>query len=280
MGGRVSIEMAKQLMERAFSLGGKHFGYISEPVVQPRSAKYQTRQVLGHRLRIHPVEAMAIWEVFRDFTEKGMSCGAIVRSLNQRLLATGKPRPPRGTKWTITSLQGTKVGERGILRQELYVGRYRWKDAVVDLPELRIIKDTLWDMAQERLALVSRVSGGIRRHGKPTYSKHLLTGIVKCAHCGSNVVIVSGGSFAKYGCSKSSNSSGRECGNVLRIKKSDLEELFLKNLEASIGKEAMLRLLAELEEHPVTGRAWLFNHVKEALLFVSGVNWDIKITVV
>ena len=87
--------------------------------------------------------------------------------LNKELKETGSPKPPRGEYWGFSTLLGNKKAVRGILNNEIYIGKYHWNRStsmrnpetgrvqvrlkeqdkwIISLkPELRIISDELWE---------------------------------------------------------------------------------------------------------------------------------------
>lgn len=111
-------------------------------------------------------------------------------------------------KWQHSALLGMASRGSGILRNELYIGRVVWnrsewikrpgtgtrtyrlrpKDEwiVEEHPELRIISDALWNRVQARLSTKSQ-SGRAKYAPRGTY---LLTGILKCLHCGGSLTMI------------------------------------------------------------------------------------------
>ena len=133
--------------------GGKSYGY---DVVRSGGER-------GER-SINQEEAIVVRRIYDDYAA-GKSPLAIVRELNQE----GIPGPSGG-RWNASALLGSRKRRNGILNNELYRGvivynRQRFvKDPATgkrlarenpesewhrqDVPELRIIDDTLWDKVQ------------------------------------------------------------------------------------------------------------------------------------
>ncbi len=99
----------------------------------------------------------------------------------------------------------------------------------MDVPELRIISDELWEAAQRRLA-TSAYSHKQPAGRKPVY---LLSGLCTCGQCGSAYVIVSGRGW--YGCGGYFKRGESVCTNRLLVKRIPLEEQIL-----SLVQEQML----------------------------------------
>ena len=152
---------------------------------------------------IEPAEASVVPEIFRHFAS-GWSPRQIAAELNRRQVAS-----PRGGFWRSSAILGRSVRRAGILACEAYIGRLIWNRSawsrdpdsgkrrrlerpesewiVVEQPELRIVDDVLWDAAQRRLRDQRQRTEGARRDGKVsagTWSKHLLSGLLKCGGCG------------------------------------------------------------------------------------------------
>jgi len=274
---------------RGYSGGGKRYGYRSEPVYSGKVDIYGNPEVEGYRLKIHPEEADTVIRIFKLFGEEGLSARKIVNILNSELKEMGSPKPPRGKYWAVSTLLGSKKRYRGILNNELYIGRYYWnrikhkrnpqtgkkkteiKDRnewlVISKPELQIVSDELWEKAKSRQRKIKKLTDGRYTKGKALYSGNLLTGILRCGECGGNVVIVSGGRYAKYGCSNHWNKGESVCGNEIKIRKEDLEGSIINSLKFDFRNNVYIRYLTErvntliAKEHRETRQKWR----KEAL---------------
>jgi hypothetical protein len=171
-------------------------------------------------------------------------------------------------KWQHSALLGMASRGSGILRNELYIGRVVWnrsewikrpgtgtrtyrlrpKDEwiVEEHPELRIISDALWNRVQARLSTKSQ-SGRAKYARRGTY---LLTGILKCLHCGGSLTMID---QRCYGCGTRNRGGDSACDNPVRIRRAHLEERFLQNVREQLlddktirwaEKEVALRLAA------------------------------------
>ena len=109
--------------------------------------------------------------------------------------------------------------------------------SVIEKPELRIVSDELWSLVKKRQKEIKNKSQGIFYKGKHLYSESLLTKIAKCGTCGGTFSVVSGGKYAKYGCSTNWNKGSNVCSNSIRIKKEILEEAIIATLCKELSKK-------------------------------------------
>jgi len=219
--------------------GGLCYGY---DVV--RAVDADGEPIRGKR-RINAVEAKIVRRIFREF-----AAGKSPRSIAKDLNAEGIPGP-RGRPWQDTAIRGHVTRGTGILNNELYIGRLVWnrltyiKDPrtgkrisrqnppaawiIEEVPELRIVDDDLWSAARARTRDI-RNSPGVRkirdsRFWERRRPRHLLTGLVSCATCGSH--------FASVGRDYLACSAARgqgTCDNRRSIRRHDLEGVILDGL--------------------------------------------------
>lgn len=249
---------------KGYSGGGRRYGYRSEPVYNGKVDIYGNPEAAGYILKINPEEAETVIRIFKIFGEDGYSAKKIVNILNQELKQTGSPEPPRGEYWCVSTILGSKKAFRGILNNEIYIGRYRWnrsaskrnpesgkkktfakdqtKWLLIDKPELKIIADELWDKAKKRQRYLNEANKGIYR---PAYSTNLITGLAKCGQCDGNIVVVSGGKWAKYGCSNNWNKGSAVCSNDVTLNRSVFEKTILRSLNMDFGKAAFVKYLKQ-----------------------------------
>lgn len=146
---------------------------------------------------IDPDEAEVVRRIFRDYAD-GVSPWALAAALN----AEGVDGP-RGGTWERSTIIGNPARGLGMLRNELYRGVRVWgkmsfvKDRVsgkrrpvpgvgsvrrMDVPELRIIPEELWNRVQLRLTeMAIGPRGENRGNRRPGY---LLAGLIRCGLCG------------------------------------------------------------------------------------------------
>ena len=225
--------------------GGQSYGY---DVVKALDAAGE--RIRGERA-INETQAAIVRRIFREYAS-GMSPRAIARGLN----ADGVPGP-KGKLWSDNTLRGHAKAGTGVLNNELYIGRLVWnrhrgmKDPetgkrvtrlnpaedwiVVEVPELRIADDALWQAAKARQAeqaeRYAAVIAGVRaananRLNATHRPRHLLSGLLECGLCG--------GPYAmrgqdRYPCSSHVTTGG--CVNRRSIRRAVLEERVLTGLK-------------------------------------------------
>lgn len=154
------------------------------------------------RFAIHEANAEVVREIFRK-AAAGMSFVDIANDLNSQGLKTS-----RGGRWNKGSFR--------LLMNEAYIGVYHFSDTRIEggMPAL-IDQGTFW-AANERLKANSSVRGRHQDGGD-----YLLTGKLKCAHCGSYMIGFSGtGKSGElhyyYGCQKRRRERACKKANVPR----------------------------------------------------------------
>ena len=179
-------------------------------------------------------------------TPPGCSPRVIARQLNQE----GVPGP-RGRQWRDTAIRGHVTRGAGILNNELYLGRLVWnrqrygKDpstgkrvsrlndpghlVAVEVPELRIIDDELWQAVKARQGAIRGSEGVTKARASRFWERrrvqHLLTGLAWCGCCGGRLASIGRDYLA---CSAA---RGRgTCTNTGSIRRRELEELILEAL--------------------------------------------------
>lgn len=252
-------------VEAGLSGGGNSYGY---EVVRGLGA--DGRPVTGER-RINEQEAAVVRRIFAEFGD-GHSSNAIAKRLNRE----GIPGP-RSQLWRDTAIRGHRARCTGLLNNELYVGRLVWnrlryikdpdtgrrvsrlneqKDWIItEVPELRIVDDTLWERVKERQREIEQDPGvkAIRatRFWEHRRKNHLLTGLLRCGHCG--------GGFAAVGRDYLACSAARKletCTQRRSFKRSELEEVILDLLRQRLMQpEAVAQFVKEYATQANDGRA-------------------------
>ena len=176
------------LISRGLSAGGLAYGYRVNP--EKKGA-----------FLVVPEQAATVKEIFERYVA-GQSPRKIAYDLNDR----GVPPPRRGSKWNASTINGWADRGSGILHNQLYVGKYVWnKNQFVkpqdsdkrisranppsewksmELPELRIISDELFEAAQRERKTISEKNFAVRRR-----PQRLLSGLLKCGSCGSGMAV-------------------------------------------------------------------------------------------
>jgi site-specific DNA recombinase len=230
------------------SAGGKCYGYIAA-----------SKSASGGR-EINEAEAREVRRIFFWYSA-GKSPRWIADRLNlERVCSPGsgwrKSARKREGKWLASTVYGDPRRASGILNNEMYVGQCIWNRRrsrkklrsgdreflmrpknewiVTSQPELRIIPQALWDKAKERQRkqaahIGARVRRGLSRHKARvtgTYPKYLLSGVLQCGICGSNLVV--SGPRQGYMCASRANGGLNACGNKLRLPRKLLESRLLR----------------------------------------------------
>ncbi len=250
--------------------GGVVYGYRNVQVVAGTDAS--GNPLRSHvRHEINDTEAKVIRGMFRMYAD-GYGLKKIARTLNgdpklepeAREYFHGRrvPPPRKGSgSWAPSCINA-------ILRRDRYRGRITWgryrntdkagrtrcrakqpeRDwVVVEVPELRIVTESLWTAAQERRArrTTPKSSATSRRSQRmkppaPRASKSLLSGLATCTQCGGPIAIAgSRRSGPCYGCSYYRNRGVTVCDN------SCLETTYIVDT----------RLLEEIERQVLTADA-------------------------
>jgi site-specific DNA recombinase len=178
------------------------------------------------KLEIVPEQAEIIRRVFGEYIA-GMS----TRTIAERLRLEGVPSPS-GRPWTHEAIMGgmsKALGGRrsGIIGNRTYLGQLHWgvgrysmnpatgnrcakppteEPIVIDVPELRIVSDQLWQAAHGRAdarAVKNNIVGLKDRNTRQSASRNSrpLTDLVHCGTCGGHMILAFGRGDGRYRCS-------------------------------------------------------------------------------
>jgi len=223
--------------------GGKAYGY---DVVDGDKAG-------GGYRHINADEAAVVRRIFTLYAD-GMSRRAIARLLNEENVPG-----PRRRKWVDTTIRGQVARGTGILNNANYAGVLEWgrcefvkdpgtgkrvarinpreKREIVEVPELRIIDDVLWNRVKVRQEAVATEIGRDEQ-GNALNRVHrrrfLLSGVLVCGVCG-----VCGGRYTimgkdRYGCAGHRNSG--TCPNDRTISRQTIENRVLAGLKERLTR--------------------------------------------
>ena len=154
----------------------------------------------GGERRIKPDEATIVRRIFTSY-----AAGISPRRLAHDLNAEGVPGPG-GRPWGDTTIRGQSDRGTGLLNNTLYIGRLSWNrcsyikdprtgrrvarvnDAsqweVVEVPDLRIIDQALWEQAKARQAATTLEPGAGAALNRTHRPVSLLGGMLTCGVCG------------------------------------------------------------------------------------------------
>lgn len=233
------------------SAGGLCYGYRVK-----RELRADGSVTTGER-EILPEEATIVIRIFRDY-DAGLSARAIAAGLNEEGVPSPRSEKGDGT-WGPSTISGNWKRGTGILNNELYVGMLLWnrqrfvKDPQTfkrqarlnppeawkchEVPELRIIEDSLWDRVKARQGAIREAMnpGGIQSdRPRPENARrpaYLLAGLVKCGCCGSSYTLINKN---RYGCPAPRNKGESICTNRATILREAVEARVLNGLKASL----------------------------------------------
>lgn len=220
--------------------GGSVYGYENVPVQG------------GKTWRILEDEADVVREIFRRYAA-GEGLRTIAKDLNSRRVPA--PRAgKRGTgSWSYSSI-------REMLRRERYRGTLVWgrhakayrggtkvrlprpeSDWItIEVPELRIVPEELWEAVRRREEPRKRLTGSRARGRAPRY---LLSGIGRCAECGGPIradnAKVSHDNVRVYACSWHRDRGPAVCGNGLRRPVRGVDVAVLEQLRAVLAEDVL-----------------------------------------
>ena len=202
--------------------------------------------------RINPDQADVVRRIVSEYVA-GRSPKAIALALN----AEGIPAP-RGGEWRASTIVGNRARGIGILHNPIYAGRFLYNRVtmkrdpesrnrvsrpnaaadrqLVDMPELRIVDEELWQAAQD--ANAARAARPLVQRRRP---KHLLSGLVRCGVCGGGFVIVAD---TRLACTRAREAG--TCTNKQRIGLGELQRRVLSGLEHQLlSPEAVSLMVRE-----------------------------------
>lgn len=238
---------------RGYTIGYLGYGYRSVPVGETKYDKKGRLRAVGFQPQIVPEEAAIISRIFKDFTE-GNAINRIARELNTEKISTHKSM--KGG-WNVSTISR-------ILKNEKYTGKFIWntcttvKDplsgkrkkverpkeewVIQEKPEMRIITDETWNIAERRWKEIeSAFPTGKKKPGFSVQQKgrvkinptHLLSGSLRCGCCEGSIALVSGKGSGYYGCL---NASRKSCDNKVLVSRALLEKHFIKVLFEDVLK--------------------------------------------
>lgn len=251
---------------KGLSTGGRTYGYdsVAEPNVVGADG------IPARRKQINVAEAVVLRRIFQMYAD-GHSYSTIAKTLNAEHVPPPRKRKDRNPNptWCPTAI-------REMLRRDLYIGRLVWNrrefrkrpgtnkrvsrprpedhwTEPIEMPELRIIDDHLWNRVQARLAVVGEMYNYKGRPGlahRASTSPNLLTGVLKCGTCGHNLTVVTGRSVygkGRYGCPV--NFKRGACSNGLKQRADEIEwHLFSELQDAVLQPEAVEHAIQEFQK--------------------------------
>lgn len=204
----ISSKTTRGMEQRAragYATGGLPYGYRAERVPYAGGE--------ASEIRIDEEHARIIRDIFAAYAYEGLSYAGIASRLNGRRIPPPRASKPRKREaWGVSTV-------RTVLHNECYIGRWsfgrrKWQrdpdtrqrvprereGALVELdrPELAIVDRATWDAVAARLEVTRTLYTGRRRIPAGQRLTHPLSGILRCAHCGSLLTISGGAEGRRY----------------------------------------------------------------------------------
>ena len=253
-------------IEQGKAGGGRVYGY---DIVRRFN---EAGEVVKGEREINAAQAIIIKRIFEEYAA-GKSPRAIAIDLNAENVAS-----PKGQTWSPITISGNRNIGTGVLNNALYIGQLVWNKRTYsknpdtgercarlnpkeewvygDVPELRIIEQSLWDKVKAKQAALSL-------HERPEQkrrAKTLLSGLVQCGCCGGNYNKMSKQRFYCVGAKRKGS-----CTNRLSVRIDALENLVLSALQNHLMNASLFETfcaeysaqLAQLSHNQNT-------HIKEA----------------
>lgn len=236
--------------------GGSVYGYrIRKPEESPAS------RAIAAEIAVNPEQAKVVVQIF-----EWRAAGKGYKRISKALAAAGIPSPrfankgvgdPTWSSGTLVALirqpkyRGHWVWNQNVLRRDPKTGlwkRYPKPESewIVQVREgLRIVSDNLWYSAQPD------PSGRNIRKQSPEQAlergKFLLSGLLKCSECGSNLVAITSRGCSAYSCNKHRVRGNKACTNNLRVSRTLVEDIMLAEIQSHfLDPDVILKLAAEL----------------------------------
>jgi site-specific DNA recombinase len=267
-------------VELGRSAGGNAYGYrVLRRVDADGSSSTGERQIDAR-------EAEVVQRIYRAYAA-GVSPKRIALTLNAEGIAG-----PRGGAWNASTINGNRLRGTGILNNELYIGRLVWNRLVyvkdpetgrrrsrardtterisVDVPDLRIVPDELWEMVRSRQAQLEHRREGDGGQPRPFWSKqrprYVFSGLMRCGMCGAGFSKISANLF---GCSGARNKGPTVCTNRLTLRRNALEETVFGRLRGRLMDPLLFQAFVETftaEWNRLQGAAAADRHMRETEL--------------
>jgi site-specific DNA recombinase len=235
--------------------GGRVFGYQNVPLPTTGHSKRRPSKLV-----VDEQQAKTVERIFKMYAD-GYSYKTIAKTLNTEKVPSPQPWHGRQQSWAPSSIRVILHNER--YRGFVTFGKTRKHKKSDDrriakpgieaekirreFPEQRIVSDALWNRVRDRLASMKEIYGerrpGLSASGNSAGNPYLFSGLLKCAECGGNIVLVSGKGRnhgqPHYGCSR--NAQRGTCSNRVKIRKDVLETRLLAHLGTEVLREDVIR---------------------------------------
>lgn len=226
--------------EAGYCCGGRTYGYRHVPIEhESKKDAYGRPMILAVKLEVNPPEADTVREIFA-LRASGRGYAAIAQELNRRGIPSS-----RGRLWVAS-------GVRVILENSVYSGELTWNRrawarnpdtgrrlyrlrpreewVVRHMPELRIVpEETIEAVRRLQVARGEHYRTGSRSSAQ----KHLFSGLLKCAECGGNFVVIG---RDRYGCANRKTRGSLSCSNTVSVPRELLEGRLLRYVQEELSE--------------------------------------------
>lgn len=266
--------------------GGKCYGYENIPDEDPtRRGEWGRPAVIGVNQRPIPAEAAVVQRIFEMYAA-GYSYARVAKTLNKEgVLSPQPPRKGRVRAWCPSAIREMLLNEkyRGVVvwnrtktvRNRDKEGRTEQRRRPesewvrVEVPELRIVSDELWEAAREQNRLVREKHGPKQLGGMnrtEASRRYIFSGLLECGECGRNITVVFGTApHARYGCPN--HRYRGVCSNDITISQRRLEEQLIaalsRNLLDYTKQEVLVRAVADQLQRMIEAQASRARHARE-----------------
>lgn len=227
--------------EKGLATGSRVYGYLGQP---------------GGVQAIVEDEAKVVREIFDRFA-KGETLRAICADLNIRQIPG-----PRGGLWNPSTLSGDRFRGNGLMGTELYVGVKVWnriemrKDPQsgrrisrarpleewkrTEVPQLRIVTDDAWKLAQGR----RQARAGMTVQQRKPITRSVFAGLIKCAECGATMTAFN--SRGRIICTARREKGPAACGNDRSVPREEVDDRVLEGLKSRLLSPAAVKAYVRL----------------------------------
>lgn len=234
--------------------GGRFYGYKPIPVYSDTKKDAYGLPVIEYGvLQINEEEAKVVRQIF-EWAAEEVPIARIANKLN-KLGISG----PTGKGWTTSTISSSSAGlPYGILNNKLYIGVKIWNKretarhpitgeqrtiardesewVTVDMPELRIISDELWNAVKKCQEKRKAKSKKKRAESHPNARTgrapgYLFSSILKCGNCGSNMIMVDKNN---YRCGDAHRRGEAFCANKQKISRKEVEKKLLSSIKSDL----------------------------------------------
>ena len=210
-------------------------GYKIESCVDEKSN-------IKKRIVVDPVVAPMIKQIFKMYL-RGGGYRYIANELNRQGYRTVKEKP----------FNNNQVGY--ILKNDIYVGTYRWGNVEIKDHHPSIIDNKTYEKAQQ----IMKTRDPTRFHARQINSRYLLSGLAYCGKCGSKMIghSAKSGKYCYYACQLYVK-AGVECCDTKFIPKDKLEIDVLDTLQERLLQPSEIQKLLTIINSHITETAQEF----------------------